>query len=143
MKFTKVLFLFLSLTAMQSAFAAQGTFTVSARNPFGTAFTNPEAGPITITVFASGQWSWRPGDQSGPEGSSTVPCSLFGNCPLGYNGVGSLIVRNGPNFAYVGSTAQIELTQGQTIYFLFNDAESGFGDNSGQVTVNWVCTTGC
>jgi hypothetical protein len=141
MRLTTVLFAILGLVA-STVHAERGYFEVSARNPFGTTFTNSTDHTMTIAFFATGQWGYKSSGTVGPRGD-TAQCRFFGNCPVGYAGVGALVVRQGPDFFFIGDAAEVTVKSGETVYFLFNDAETEFSDNNGSVNVQWFCTAGC
>jgi len=98
---------------------------------------------MTIGITANGLWGFGNGLLVGAEGEERDLCYNYGNCPIPYAGIGMLVIRRGEQYEAIGLQSDIPIAQNETIYFLMNDAGSGFHDNHGILRVVWFCQSGC
>jgi hypothetical protein len=110
-------------------------FTVQAADEVGTAFTVP-AGKTQCTFNATGTWKWDV--PSAAVTADGIPSADYRfRIPTG-NAFGLILQRENSAFEHVGSSRMVDVTGGETIRFLMNDAPNS-GGNSGELSVSWSC----
>lgn len=133
----------LTFSFMVSSQSPSGNFLVSARNPFGVAYSNPYENDILVSFIAQGEWGFESGSTVDANGDPNDYCYNYGNCPVGWAGVGSLVINQDGYYFPIGAINQVTIGAGKTVYFLMNDAGAAYNDNHGVQNVLWYCLEGC
>lgn len=111
-------------------------FTVQAADEVGTAFTVP-AGKTQCTFNATGTWKWDV--PSAAVTADGIPSADYRfRIPTG-NAFDLMLQRTNSNVEHVGASNIINVTGGEVLRFLMNDASGTYGDNSGALSVSWSC----
>ena len=129
---------YVRLVKSNSSPITTGTFSVPSNLQAGTPFTVP-AGATSCAFNASGTWTsntWT-GPATGVAGATNPSYTWVMSSSPSF----SLVGLRGATPFYIGNSATVQVTSGESLYMLMNDAlgASYFGDNSGALSVSYSC----
>lgn len=115
----------------------EGEFSVPANSPLGYKFVASHEGKYSF--FASGTWSIDPAfPETSAKGIADEADEADERLFLPKAPYGALIMRRkSGQYELVGSNKRINLQTGEPLFFLANDGADAFGDNKGQIKVEW------